>query len=92
MEKSSRLTKLRVGENQWVPRCGREITKLPKAITVLDRRNPQSQFYKSIHISYPDANDRARARKMGVSAGGNVYVHGLPDGYKWVGAGLRLKD
>jgi murein L,D-transpeptidase YafK len=66
--------------------------KTPEGIYRLDRRNAQSQFYKSIHISYPDAKDTARARKLGVSPGGDVYVHGLPNGYKWVGASHRLKD
>jgi murein L,D-transpeptidase YafK len=66
--------------------------KTPEGVYRLDRRNAQSRFYKSIHISYPDAKDLARARKMGISPGGDVYVHGLPNGYKWVGAGHRLKD
>jgi murein L,D-transpeptidase YafK len=66
--------------------------KTPEGVYRLDRRNAQSQFYKSIHISYPDAKDIAQARKMGVSPGGDVYVHGLPNGYKWVGARHRLKD
>jgi len=59
---------------------------------VLDSRNPHSQFYKSIHISYPNASDRAAARQKGVSPGGDVFVHGLPNGYGWVGAAHRLKD
>ena len=66
--------------------------KTPEGVYRLDRRNAQSKFYKSVHISYPDAKDTAQARKMGVSPGGDVYVHGLPNGYKWVGANHRLKD
>jgi murein L,D-transpeptidase YafK len=66
--------------------------KTPEGVYVLDGRNVHSQFYKSIHISYPDAKDLARARKTGVSAGGDVYLHGLPNGYHWVGASHRLKD
>jgi murein L,D-transpeptidase YafK len=66
--------------------------KTPEGLYVLDSRNPHSQFYKSIHISYPSARDRAAARKNGVSAGGDVFVHGLPKGYGWVGAGHRAKD
>jgi murein L,D-transpeptidase YafK len=63
--------------------------KTPEAIYVLDSRNPHSQFYKSIHISYPNASDRAAARQKGVSAGGDVFVPGLPNGYGWVGASHR---
>ena len=66
--------------------------KTPEGIYVLDSRNSHSQFHKSIHISYPNARDRAAARAQGVSPGGDVFVHGLPNGYGWVGASHRAKD
>jgi murein L,D-transpeptidase YafK len=66
--------------------------KTPEGIYLLDSRNVHSQFYKSIHISYPSPGDRVAARKRGVSHGGDVYVHGLPNGYGYVGAAHRLKD
>jgi murein L,D-transpeptidase YafK len=66
--------------------------KTPEGVYVLDSRNLHSQFYKSIHISYPSARDRAAARQKGVSPGGDVFVHGLPKGYAWVGASHRAKD
>jgi murein L,D-transpeptidase YafK len=66
--------------------------KTPEGLYVLDSRNVHSQFYKSIHIAYPSAHDRASARQKGVSPGGDVFVHGLPKGYGWVGASHRAKD
>jgi hypothetical protein len=39
--------------------------KTPEGIYVLDSRNAHSQFHKSIHISYPNARDRAEARARG---------------------------
>ncbi len=42
--------------------------KTPEGNYVLDRRNPKSQFYKSIHISYPTAQQIAAARQ----------AHGIP--------------
>jgi murein L,D-transpeptidase YafK len=66
--------------------------KTPEGLYVLDSRNLHSQFYKSIHISYPSPRDRAAARQKGVSPGGDVFVHGLPKGYGWVGASHREKD
>ncbi len=66
--------------------------KTPEGIYVLDSRNAHSQFHKSIHISYPNARDRAAARAKGISPGGDVFVHGLPNGYGWVGASHRVKD
>jgi murein L,D-transpeptidase YafK len=61
-------------------------------VYVLDFRNPHSQFYKAMHISYPNSHDRAQARQRGVSPGGDVFVHGLPNGYGYLGAAHRLKD
>jgi len=66
--------------------------KTPEGVYQLDRRNAHSQFYRSIHISYPNAQDRARARKAGVPPGGDVMVHGLPNGYGWLGSGHRARD
>ena len=57
--------------------------KTPEGSYTLDWRNPNSQFYKSLHISYPNANDTAQAKARGVSAGGDVMIHGssnLPQG------------
>jgi len=66
--------------------------KTPEGKYVLDHRNIHSQFYRSIHITYPNSRDVAQAKKMGVSPGGDVFIHGLPNRYGWVGKGHRLKD
>jgi murein L,D-transpeptidase YafK len=56
-------------------------SKTPEGNYVLDRHNAHSQYHKSIHISYPNAEDVARARKRGVPPGGDVFVHGLPNDF-----------
>jgi murein L,D-transpeptidase YafK len=66
--------------------------KTPEGFYVLDSRNAHSRFYKSIHISYPSARDRAAVRQNHVSPGGDVFVHGLPNGYGWLGASHRARD
>ncbi|HTR26304.1 MAG TPA: L,D-transpeptidase family protein [Terriglobales bacterium] len=66
--------------------------RTPEGSYVLDARNPNSQYYKSFHISYPNANDRAQARKLGVSPGGDIMLHGLPKAYAWVGKERTLHD
>jgi len=66
--------------------------KTPEGVYVLDFRNSHSQFYKAIHISYPSARDRALAREHGAPPGGDVFIHGLPNGYGAIGAAHRLKD
>jgi len=66
--------------------------KTPEVVYDLDRRNAHSEFYRSIQISYPNAQDRAWAREAGVAPGGDVMVHGLPNGYGWLGGGHRARD
>jgi murein L,D-transpeptidase YafK len=51
-----------------------------------------SQFYKSLHISYPTPTQQMAARKHGTSPGGDVFIHGLPPRYRSVGAAHRLYD
>ena len=50
--------------------------KTPEGHYVIDWRNPNSQFYKSLHISYPNAEDKKKAQDLGVSPGGNIMIHG----------------
>lgn len=50
--------------------------KTPEGNYLIDWRNPNSQFYKSLHISYPNAQDKAKAKALGVSAGGDIMIHG----------------
>ena len=84
--------KVALGGDPVGPKTRQGDHKTPEGAYVLDSRNPHSQFYKSIHISYPNASDRGAARQKGVSPGGDVFVHGLPNGYRYVGAAHRLKD
>jgi murein L,D-transpeptidase YafK len=66
--------------------------KTPEGSYVLDRRNAKSRFYKSIHVSYPDSNDRERAAQRGASPGGDIMIHGLPNRFGWLGAMHRVHD
>lgn len=84
--------KVALGGDPVGPKTRQGDHKTPEGIYVLDSRNAHSHFYKAIHISYPNAHDRAAARQQGVSPGGDVFVHGLPNRYAWVGASHRLKD
>ncbi len=52
--------------------------RTPEGRYVLDWRNPDSKFYRSIHISYPRPRDRERARERGVAPGGAIFIHGTP--------------
>lgn len=84
--------KVALGGDPVGPKTRQGDHKTPEGLYVLDSRNAHSQFYKSIHISYPSGHDRSLARQKGVSPGGDVFVHGLPNGFGAVGAAHRLRD
>ncbi len=53
--------------------------RTPEGDYILDWRNPRSNYYKAIHISYPNERDALFARFMGHSPGGMIMIHGLPN-------------
>ena len=67
-------------------------SRTPEGNYVLDFRNAHSQFHRALHISYPNAADRASAKRRGVSPGGDIFLHGLPNGYGAVGSAHTLHD
>src|SRR4029077_4585232 len=66
--------------------------KTPEGIYTIDYRNPKSDFHLALHISYPSAEDIARATARGVSPGCDIMIHGLPNGQGWIGNLHREKD
>src|ERR1700687_2651116 len=66
--------------------------KTPEGLYILDRRNAKSRFYKSIHVSYPNEQDKQKASQRGIASGGDIMIHGLPNGFGWVCATHRALD
>ena len=54
--------------------------RTPEGRYLIDRRNPESKYHLSLHISYPNEADVARARSAGVDPGGDIMIHGLKAG------------
>jgi murein L,D-transpeptidase YafK len=52
--------------------------RTPEGDYILDWRNPRSLYHKSIHISYPNPEDRRNAAAQGVDPGGMIMIHGRP--------------
>lgn len=77
--------KVSIGRNPG-QRVRRGDNRTPEGIYTIDRRNPRSRYYKALHISYPNASDVRIARKLGVSTGEEVLIHGLPSGFEDLGA------
>lgn len=57
--------------------------RTPEGVFRIDRRNAASAFHLSLGIDYPQPDDIARARAGGYSPGGDIFIHGQPNGYDW---------
>lgn len=53
--------------------------RTPEGTYLLDTRNPNSDYFLSIHISYPNRQDTLEARAKGVPPGGAIMIHGQPN-------------
>ena len=71
-----------LGDNPYGHKMQEGDERTPEGNYVLDWRNPNSQYHKAIHISYPNEQDLAVAQALGVEPGGMIMVHGLPNGVR----------
>jgi murein L,D-transpeptidase YafK len=53
--------------------------RTPEGRYRLTRRNPNSDYFLSIQINYPNDQDLARAKRLGMSPGGSIMIHGQPN-------------
>ncbi|EYD78030.1 ErfK/YbiS/YcfS/YnhG family protein [Rubellimicrobium mesophilum DSM 19309] len=54
--------------------------RTPEGTFRIDRRNDASRFHLSVGIDYPQPDDRERAAEGGYSPGGDIFIHGQPEG------------
>ncbi len=66
--------------------------RTPEGRYKIDWRNPNSVAHLSLHISYPNAADQAAAKAAARDPGGNIMIHGLPNGWGALGALHLMRD
>ena len=66
--------------------------RTPEGRYIIDYRNPESKYHLSLHIDYPREQDREQARQKGVSPGGNIFIHGVPNGMESASGKLAGRD
>lgn len=80
-----RTYKIALGGNPYGPKEKQGDNKTPEGTYVIDSRNRGSLYHLSLHVSYPNDKDRKRAKQLGVSPGGDIMIHGIKNGFAWVG-------
>lgn len=66
--------------------------KVPEGEYRITAHNPNSAYHLSLRIGYPTPAQRADAAARGVSPGGDIMIHGLPNGRSDFGATHRTVD
>ncbi|BDV42153.1 transpeptidase [Geotalea uraniireducens] len=84
--------RIALGGNPVGPKERRGDNKTPEGTYVIDSRNHDSRYHCALHISYPNERDKKRARELGVSPGGDIMIHGVKNGYEWVGDAQAAAD
>ena len=84
--------KIALGGNPVGPKERQGDNKTPEGTYRIDARNGNSGFHLSLHISYPNEDDKKRAKKLGVSPGGDIMIHGIKNGFSQVGASHAETD
>jgi murein L,D-transpeptidase YafK len=56
--------------------------RTPEGTYRLVRRNPRSDFFLSMQVSYPNESDLKHARRNHWDTGGSIMIHGLPNQLK----------
>lgn len=77
--------KVALGRNPEGPKEREGDKKTPEGLYFIDSRNSASRYHLALHISYPNAADVKRAKDLGVSPGGSIMIHGIRNGFGWVG-------
>lgn len=71
-----------LGKNPNGPKLRQGDNRTPEGLYIISGRNPRSAYHLALKISYPDPIDMLNAHSMGAKPGGNVMIHGLPNGVK----------
>jgi murein L,D-transpeptidase YafK len=90
--RQTRTYKVSLGGEPKGPKTRQGDHRTPEGDYVIDARNEHSHYYKSLHVSYPNAADRERARRLKASPGGDIMIHGLPNGERYIGKAHLLHD
>ncbi|WP_068075643.1 L,D-transpeptidase family protein [Novosphingobium lentum] len=71
---------IQLGEQPVGPKHFQGDGRTPEGRYTIDYGNPSSSYHLSLHITYPDSRDTALARAAGRAPGGQIFIHGQPNG------------
>jgi murein L,D-transpeptidase YafK len=58
----------------------------PEGTYLIDAKNAHSRFHLALHVSYPNAADKVRAKALAQPTGGDIMIHGTEPKFAWLGS------
>ena len=87
-----RTFKVALGVGGLAPKVRQGDDRVPEGRYFISGRNPNSAYHLALRISYPTPEQVKAARARGISPGGDIMIHGLPNGRGWIGRNHRRTD
>jgi len=66
--------------------------RTPEGEFIIDSRIERSGYHRALHISYPKPSDISRAEAGGYQPGGAIMIHGIKNGFGWIGGLHTMSD
>lgn len=66
--------------------------KVPEGNYRIVSRNERGAFHRALRIGYPTPLQVVAAHKLGVDPGGDIMIHGIRNGFGWIGSLHRTVD
>jgi murein L,D-transpeptidase YafK len=66
--------------------------RTPEGQYTINDKNSNSGFHKNLGISYPNKRDIEEAKKKKLKPGGEIKIHGIRNGFGFIGKFQRLFD
>jgi tetratricopeptide (TPR) repeat protein len=89
---SIKTYRIALGASPVGPKERQGDNKTPEGSYTVESRNRHSDYHISLRISYPNERDKQRAKELGVSPGGDIMIHGIKNGFAWVGGAHTAID
>lgn len=84
--------KIALGKNPIGHKLRKNDFKTPEGKYFISSKNKKSRYYRSLKISYPNKRDKKSSNKLGTNPGGNIMIHGILNGFGWIGKFHRYYD
>jgi murein L,D-transpeptidase YafK len=81
-----------LGRHPLGPKIEEGDGRTPEGTYFIDRRNMESEYHLSLHISYPEEFDIRRAAALHTHPGGGIMIHGEPNILNAEGKKRLFKD